>query len=145
MPLPKSCSIASKATEVYSEVWSVILQQVWSMSPSREDDLTELSKLLPYLRQLLTCCACAGLLENAMISLTCGHCYCSECQFRDPLLKIQCRQCRDRTGLVVEAQLRIVVECYRYVHLLKLKLLHVYICTLTVLCDPSYPLFSLPD
>ena len=114
MPLPKSSSIAAKATEVYSEVWSVILQQLWSMPPTREDDLTDLSQLLPYLRQLLTCCACAGLLEDAMISLSCGHCYCSECQFRDPLLKIQCRQCRDRTGLVVEAQLRVVVKCYRH-------------------------------
>ena len=114
MPLPKSSSIAAKATEVYSEVWSVILQQLWSMPPSRNDDLSDLSCLLPYLRQLLTCCACAGLLEDAMISLSCGHCYCCECQFRDPLLKIQCRQCRERTGLVVESQLRILVKCYRH-------------------------------
>lgn len=113
MPLPKSSSIAAKATEVYSEVWSIVLQQVWSMPPSRSDDLSELSCLLPYLRQLLTCCACAGLLEDAMISLSCGHCYCCQCQFRDPLLKIQCRQCRERTGLVIETQLRILVQCYR--------------------------------
>ena len=114
MPLPKSSSIAAKATEVYTEIWSVLLQQIWNMSPTREGDLCDLSRLLPYLRQLLTCCACAGLLEDAMISLPCGHCYCCQCQFKDPLLKIQCRQCRDRNGLVVEAQLRIVVECYKH-------------------------------
>ncbi len=91
------------------------MQQVWNMSPTRENDLSDLSCLLPYLRQLLTCCACAGLLDNAMISISCGHCYCCQCQYKDPLLKIQCRQCRDRTGLVVETQLRIVVECYKHV------------------------------
>lgn len=83
------------------------------MPPTRDSDLKDLSQLLPYLRQLLTCCACAGLLDNAMISLTCGHCYCYECQYREPLLKIQCRQCRERTGLVMESQLQIVVECYK--------------------------------
>ena len=83
------------------------------MPPTRTSDLTELSELLPYLRQLLTCCACAGLLDDAMISLTCGHCYCFECQFREPLLKIPCRQCRERTGLVMESQLQLLVKCYK--------------------------------
>lgn len=83
------------------------------MPPMRTSDLDDLSQLLPYLRQLLTCCACAGLLDKAMISLSCGHCYCYECQFREPLLKIHCRQCRERTGLVTERQLQLVVNCYR--------------------------------
>ena len=113
MPLPKTATIAARATEVYCEAWSVILQRISRMPPTRESDLNDLSQLLPYLRQLLTCCACAGLLDNAMISLTCGHCYCFECQFREPLLKIQCRQCRERTGLVMESQLQLIVNCYK--------------------------------
>jgi len=60
MPLPKTASIAARATEVYSEVWSAVLQQCWDMPPCRQGDLSDLSQLLPYLRQLLTCCACAG-------------------------------------------------------------------------------------
>ena len=48
-----------------------------------------------------------------MISLTCGHCYCQECQFKEPVLKILCRQCKERKGLVAENQLRLVVGCYR--------------------------------
>ena len=79
----------------------------------RTDDVTDLYLLLPYLRQLLTCCACAGLLDQAMVSLSCGHCYCYDCQYKTPLLKIQCRQCRERTGLVIESQLRLVVDAYR--------------------------------
>lgn len=113
MPLPKSAPIAARATEVYCEVWSVILQRTCKMPPTRTSDLNDLSELLPYLRQLLTCCACAGLLDNAMISLACGHCYCYECQYREPLLKIQCRQCRERTGLVMESQLQLLVKCYK--------------------------------
>lgn len=113
MPLPKTATIAARATEVYCEVWSVILQRFCKMPPVRTSDLKELSQLLPYLRQLLTCCACAGLLDNAMVSLTCGHCYCFDCQFREPLLKIHCRQCRERTGLVIERQLQLVVNCYK--------------------------------
>ena len=113
MPLPKTATIAARATEVYCEVWSVILQRFCKMPPVRSSDLNDLTQLLPYLRQLLTCCACAGLLDNAMVSLTCGHCYCYECQFREPLLKIHCRQCRERTGLVIERQLQLVVNCYK--------------------------------
>ena len=113
MPLPKSVSIAARATEAYTEAWNVVLSECWNMPPSFAGEQPELAKLLPYLRQLLTCCACAGLLENAMISITCGHCYCYECQFRAPLLKIQCRQCRERTGLVIENQLRLLVQCYK--------------------------------
>ena len=113
MPLPKTASIAARATEVYSETWTVLLQKCWGIPPVKESDLADLFQLLPYLRQLLTCCACAGLLEDAMISLVCGHCYCYQCQFRTPLLKIQCRQCRERRGLVIETQIRLLVNCYK--------------------------------
>ena len=130
MPLPKTASIAARATEVYSEVCQLVLKKAVE-DPAEDggaentDSISdELPLLFPYLRQLLTCCACAGLLEDAMVSLSCGHCYCYECQFRTPLLKIQCRQCKERNGLVIESQLRMVVKCYRELcHLLALSLL----------------------
>ena len=114
MPLPKSSSIAARATEAYAEAWSVVLHDCWDMKPPRDEPLPPLTQLLPFIRQLLTCCACAGLLEDAMVSVSCGHCYCSKCQSGTPLLKIQCRQCRERTGLVIENQIRIVVQCFRH-------------------------------
>lgn len=107
MPLPKSASIAARATDVYSDVCPLVL------ASSSQPENGELSTLLPYLRQLLTCCACAGLLQEAMVSLSCGHCYCEQCQYGSPLLKIQCRQCRERTGLVINTQLRTVVQLYK--------------------------------
>ena len=114
MPLPKSASIAARATEVYTEACLAVVSVAVEPQMSNADEYElSLPRLLPYLRQLLTCCACAGLLEDAMISVSCGHCYCYTCQFTPPVLKIQCRQCRERTGLVVERHLRLVVDCYR--------------------------------
>ena len=113
MPLPKSATVAARATEVYSEVCPLVLQEACPRPGDDEAATRELPQLLLFLRQLLTCCACAGLLEEAMISLTCGHCYCYECQFKEPVLKILCRQCKERKALVVENQLRLVVGCYR--------------------------------
>ena len=114
MPLPKSCSVAARATEAYAEAWSVVLYECWGVKPPRDEPLPPLIQLLPFVRQLLTCCACAGLLEDAMISLSCGHCYCAKCQHGTPLLKIQCRQCKERMGLVSEDQIQLLVQCYRH-------------------------------
>ena len=113
MPLPKSCTVAARATDAYAEAWSVVLHECWAVKPPRDEPLPPLVQLLPFIRQLLTCCACAGLLEDAMISSSCGHCYCAKCQMGTPLLKIQCRQCKERTALVAENQIRLVVACYR--------------------------------
>lgn len=124
MPLPKSASIGARATEVYSETCSMVMRLISSKqpttvtpadSPSDDEDpvLKQVLSFVPFLRQLLTCCACAGIAQDSMTSPGCGHCYCFDCQFRDPILKIQCRQCRERKGLVVEDQLRIIVKLYR--------------------------------
>lgn len=108
MPLPKTASIAARATDVYSEACPLVMKSL------KEKVLhNELPLLLPYLRQLLTCCACAGPLEDPMLSLSCGHCYCYKCQFGEPLLKIHCRQCKQREGLVINSQLRIIASLYR--------------------------------
>ncbi|XP_019852729.1 PREDICTED: E3 ubiquitin-protein ligase MSL2-like, partial [Amphimedon queenslandica] len=110
MPLPKSASIGARATDVYSESCPLVMNYIKERGGGGEG---ELPQLLPYLRQLLTCCACAGLLRDPMVSLSCGHCYCYECQFVEPLLKIHCRQCRGREGLVINNQLRLVASLYR--------------------------------
>ena len=113
MPLPRSAGIAARATDVYSETCPLVLQFLSSSQEKRQELLKALSSLLPFLRQLLTCCACASILNDAMISLSCGHCYCYKCQFCDPILKIMCRQCRERKGLASENQVRIIVKLYK--------------------------------
>lgn len=107
MPIPKTASVAARATDVYSDVCSLVIDSL-----GKKDFSEEVYLLLPYLRQLLTCCACAGLLKDAMIALICGHCYCYTCQYGEPLMKIHCRQCRSREGLVIYSQLRLVVQLY---------------------------------
>ncbi len=116
MPLPKSAPISARATEVYSETCPLVLKLISKPLDAAEDDDTVMKQVLsylPFLRQLITCCACAGVAEDSMISVGCGHCYCYECQFREPLLKIQCRQCKERKTLVCENQLRIIVKLYK--------------------------------
>lgn len=108
MPLPKSASIAARATDVYSEVCPLVMRAL-NGGPFH----TDLHQLLPYLRQLLTCCACAGVLTDPLMAVPCGHCYCYQCQFGEPLLKIHCRQCRQRQGLVTNTQLKIIAKLYR--------------------------------
>ena len=114
MPLPKSASVGARATDVYSETCPLVLKLI-SKPPAQIDPelIEEVLSYLPFLRQLVTCCACAGIADESMTSLSCGHCYCYQCQFREPLLKIQCRQCRERKGLVCENQLRTIVQLYR--------------------------------
>ena len=109
MPLPKSSPVSARATDVYSEVCPLVVRLLRHKDRHYDSDMPS---LLAYLRQLLTCCACAGLLEDAMISLSCGHCYCYKCQFNQPILKILCRQCKERAGLEVETKLRIIVKLY---------------------------------
>lgn len=93
--------------------YSLSVQDVLTLQkqPTNEASLQVIRGRLPYLRRLITCCACGGLLDDAMVS-TCDHHYCFECQFREPVLPIHCRQCRDRNNLVPALQLRTLVLCY---------------------------------
>ena len=138
MPLPKSASIGARATEVYSKTCEFVLQLISNPCVVESTDplVENVSSFLPYLRQLITCCACAGIAEDSVTSPACGHCYCYECQFRDPVLKIQCRQCRERRGLVCEEQMRIVVQLYK--ELVNLVSIHLK-------DTPLYPLNELVD
>ena len=138
MPLPKSASIGARATEVYSETCGFVLKLISDpcVVDSTDPLVENVSSFLPYLRQLITCCACAGIAEDSVTSPACGHCYCHECQFREPVLKIQCRQCRERRGLVCEEQMRVVVQLYK--ELVNLVSIHLK-------DTPLYPLNELVD
>lgn len=109
MSQPRKASLVSNATCTYSfAVQDVLTLQ---KQPTNEASLQAIRGRLPYLRRLITCCACGGLLDDAMVS-TCDHHYCFVCQFRNPVLPIHCRQCRNRNNLVPALQLRTLVLCY---------------------------------
>ena len=109
MSQPQKASLVSNATCTYS----VAVQDVLTLQkhPTNETSLQGIRGRLLHLRRLITCCACGGLLDDAMVS-TCDHHYCFGCQFKEPLLPIHCRQCRDRNNLVPALQLRTLVLCY---------------------------------
>ena len=112
MPLASNLTHVSKTTSVYGQVLMDMTTYMADQSAENRDAVRE---GLCYLRQSLTCCACAGLLEDAMVSPICGHHYCAPCQISTPKLKILCRQCRERKNLIEENQLRIIVGCYKQI------------------------------
>jgi len=112
MPLASNLIHVSKTTNVYGQVLMDTTAYMADQSAENKDAVLE---GLCYLRQSLTCCACAGLLEDAMVSPVCGHHYCASCQLSTPKLKILCRQCRERKNLIEENQLRIIVSCYKQI------------------------------
>ena len=111
MPLPKNAHIDARATEVYANLIKHVLKLQSNRSPGK-NEVGILQSYLPYLRQLLTCCACGAILEQAMLSPTCDHHYCWKCQFCDPKWKITCRQCKERSGLVPDPKMQTLVKCY---------------------------------
>lgn len=112
MPLASNLTHVSKATTVYGQLLMDTMTFMIDQSSANREAVQE---GLCYLRQFLTCCACAGLLEEAMVSPVCGHHYCAPCQTSAPKLKILCRQCRERKSLIEEKQLRITVACYKQI------------------------------
>ena len=112
MPLASNLTHVSKATSVYGQLLMDAMTYMTDQSSANKEAVQE---GLCYLRQFLTCCACAGLLEEAMVSPVCGHHYCAPCQTSSPKLKILCRQCRERKHLIEEKQLRIIVACYKQI------------------------------
>lgn len=112
MPLASNLTHVSKATNVYGQV---LMDTITFMTDQSSLNREAVQEGLCYLRQFLTCCACAGLLEDAMVSPVCGHHYCAPCQSSTPKLKILCRQCRERKNLIEEGQLRILVACYKQI------------------------------
>ena len=112
MPLASNLTHVSKATSVYGQL---LMDAMTFMTDQSSGNKEAVQEGLCYLRQFLTCCACAGLLEEAMVSPVCGHHYCAPCQTSNPKLKILCRQCRERKHLIEEKQLRIIVACYKQI------------------------------
>ncbi|XP_062521926.1 E3 ubiquitin-protein ligase MSL2-like [Corticium candelabrum] len=77
----------------------------------------DLTSLMPYLRRCLGCCACGCVLQEATVAAQCGHSYCRRCGEigEKPVLRITCKQCRNRDNLVPDEQMRTIVSCYRAV------------------------------
>lgn len=82
---------------------------------SSDNNLTDLYRLLPYLRQSLSCKSCGNLLLVPYSSNTakCQHYACKVCIDERRTMKSQCAWCYDKQNFVENRQMRILLQCYK--------------------------------
>lgn len=80
-----------------------------------ETNLADLYRLVPYLRQSLSCTVCAHLLVEPFTpqETQCQHHVCRQCIGGRKNLKPSCTWCRNYDKYEVNTQLRILLQCYK--------------------------------
>ena len=76
---------------------------------------TDLFRLVPYLRQSLSCTVCGNLLKEPYTptSASCQHHVCKKCKGGRKKLKPSCSWCKDYESYGENLQLRILLQCYK--------------------------------
>ncbi|XP_049879599.1 E3 ubiquitin-protein ligase MSL2 [Pectinophora gossypiella] len=76
---------------------------------------TDLFRLVPYLRQSLSCTVCGNLLKEPYTptSSGCQHHVCKKCKGGRKKLKPSCGWCKDYENYAENLQLRILLQCYK--------------------------------
>ncbi|XP_071529572.1 uncharacterized protein msl-2 [Panulirus ornatus] len=99
------------ATNLYVTTCRLVMQA----DPENRDTWTELYKLLPYLRQSLSCTVCGKLLSEPYTptETSCQHHVCRKCLGGKKRLKPTCSWCKDYSMYVDNVQVKLVLQCYR--------------------------------
>ncbi|XP_011496504.1 PREDICTED: E3 ubiquitin-protein ligase MSL2 isoform X2 [Ceratosolen solmsi marchali] len=99
------------ATSLYVSTCRLILQAD-SEDPS---SWTDLYRLVPYLRQSLSCTVCSNLLIEPLTptETNCQHHVCRGCRGGRKKLKPSCGWCKDYDKYIENVQLRILLQCYK--------------------------------
>ncbi|XP_059607665.1 E3 ubiquitin-protein ligase MSL2 isoform X2 [Phlebotomus argentipes] len=96
-------------TSLYVSVSRLVFQ-----TDSLEQNWTDLFRLIPYLRQSLSCCVCGNLLmEPYSPDSPCQHHECKTCIGGRKNLKPSCSWCREYQKYEENVQLRILLQCYK--------------------------------
>uniref|UniRef100_A0A6B2EAX5 Putative e3 ubiquitin-protein ligase msl2 n=1 Tax=Phlebotomus kandelakii TaxID=1109342 RepID=A0A6B2EAX5_9DIPT len=96
-------------TSLYVSVSRLVFQ-----SDTLEQNWTDLFRLIPYLRQSLSCCVCGNLLmEPYSPDSPCQHHECKTCIGGRKNLKPSCTWCREYQKYEENVQLRILLQCYK--------------------------------
>lgn len=76
---------------------------------------SDLFRLVPYLRQSLSCTVCGNLLKEPYTPTNsgCQHHVCKQCKGGRKKLKPSCSWCRDYEQYAENLQLRILLQCYK--------------------------------
>ncbi|CAL4129248.1 unnamed protein product, partial [Meganyctiphanes norvegica] len=99
------------ATSLYVSTCRLVMQA----EPEKRETWSELYKLLPYLRQSLSCTVCFKLLSDpySPSENSCQHHVCRNCLGGKKRLKPNCSWCRDYASYVDNEQIKLVLQCYR--------------------------------
>ncbi|XP_078268678.1 E3 ubiquitin-protein ligase MSL2-like isoform X1 [Rhinoraja longicauda] len=75
----------------------------------------DLARLVPFLRQWLSCAVCGNLLRNPVgpKKSVCQHFVCKRCTGQKMRMKPFCSWCKDHGTFVENEQLRILLTCYK--------------------------------
>lgn len=99
------------ATSLYVSTCRLVLQADVEDSSS----WTDLFRLVPYLRQSLSCTVCGNLLIEPYTptETNCQHHVCRSCKGGKKKLKPSCSWCKNYDKYVENVQLRILLQCYK--------------------------------
>uniref|UniRef100_H2ZHN8 E3 ubiquitin-protein ligase Msl2 zinc RING finger domain-containing protein n=1 Tax=Ciona savignyi TaxID=51511 RepID=H2ZHN8_CIOSA len=97
-------------TNLYLQVCQTFLTCQYDDPSSFED----LYKLLPWLRQSLTCCVCSKVVVDPMSSTQshCQHFVCEKCRGGKMVLRPSCSWCKDADAFVTNEHLVMLVQCF---------------------------------
>ncbi|XP_012278527.1 E3 ubiquitin-protein ligase MSL2 [Orussus abietinus] len=99
------------ATSLYVSTCRLVLQA----DAEDSNSWTDLYRLVPYLRQSLSCTVCSNLLiePHTPTETSCQHHVCRGCRGGRKKLKPSCGWCKDYEKYVENVQLRILLQCYK--------------------------------
>lgn len=99
------------ATSLYVSTCRLVLQA----DVEDQNSWTDLYRLVPYLRQSLSCTVCSNLLiePHTPTETNCQHHVCRGCRGGRKKLKPSCGWCKDYDKYVENVQLRILLQCYK--------------------------------
>lgn len=99
------------ATSLYVSTCRLVLQA----DSEDANSWTDLYRLVPYLRQSLSCTVCSNLLiePHTPTETNCQHHVCKSCKGGRKKLKPSCSWCKDYDKYIENVQLRILLQCYK--------------------------------
>lgn len=98
------------ATSLYVSTCRLVIQA----NSDEQSSWNDLYRLLPYLRQALSCTVCDLLLvEPYSPESSCQHHVCKSCRGRKKKLKPSCSWCKCYDNYSENVQLRILLQCYK--------------------------------
>lgn len=86
---------------------------LFNQSELENPNYSDLYRLIPYLRQSLSCTVCASLLVEPFSPDICQHHVCRNCIGGRKNLKPTCSSCKNYHNYHANTQLRILLQCYK--------------------------------